>query len=97
MSARQPLQITDVQLVEADAEHQARGLLGWLTFKVDGVLIFDGFTLRKTREGRLTLSYPAQDDATGRRRPVVRPLDDEARQQIEALIFAELRRLGRAS
>ena len=58
-----------------------------------GALRVDGLVLRRTREGRLALSYPARDDAHGNRHFVVAPVNDETRRSL--LEDMRKRRLGR--
>lgn len=64
------------------------GLLGYVSVFY-GDLILDGLTVRRTADGRLTLSFPERRDRQGRRHPYVRPLDDDARRRIERAVFAE--------
>jgi DNA-binding cell septation regulator SpoVG len=66
-----------------------RGLLGFLSFDY-GQFVIDGVTLRRTAQGKLTLSYPARTDRSGRRHAYIRPVDDEIRQAIEADVLGEL-------
>jgi len=68
--------------VRGNADDERAGLLGYLSVFY-GALILDGITLRRTAEGRLTLSFPARTDRSGNRHAYFRPVDDEARQQIE--------------
>ena len=71
---------------QADAE---KGLLGWTSFVVNGVLRVDGVTVRRTFDGRYTLSFPARQ--VGRRRHFyVRPLDDCTRREIEDQVLAAI-------
>ncbi len=67
-----------------------QGLLGWLSVRVDDSLVLDGIALRRTRNGQLALSFPERRDSNGRRHPLVRPLDDDARQAIERQVFRAL-------
>lgn len=67
----------------------ASGLVGYLSLFV-GNLVVDGVTLRRTRSGRLALSFPIRTRSSGERHSLVRPVDDEARRAIERMIFAEL-------
>ena len=83
-------QITILSFATAPARDRERGLLGWLSFGVDGLLVLDGVALRRTRTGRLTLSFPAPTDRRGRRRALVRPLDDRARRAIERAVLEAL-------
>ena len=75
--------VTAVQFTPAgDAERQT-GLLGWVTCVLGDLLRLDGIAVRRTRVGRLALSFPR-----GRgKHPPVRPSDDEARRAIERQIF----------
>ena len=82
--------ISILAFTSAPAAEQERGLLGWLTLDVYGVLQVDGVALRRTRDERLALSFPTRRDHTGRVRSVVRPMGDEARRALEGQILAEL-------
>ncbi len=65
------------------------GLIGFLSLVV-GDLIVDNVTLRRTLDGRYSLSWPARTDRHGKKHPSVRPVSDEARRSIERQVFAEL-------
>jgi DNA-binding cell septation regulator SpoVG len=62
------------------------GLMGYLSL-VCGPWILDGITVRRTADGRMTLSYPERRDGQGRRHPLIRPINDAARQAIEKMVF----------
>ncbi len=49
--------------------------------------MLDGITVRRTREGRLTLSFPARRGRGGESHAYIRPLDDRARLAVEREIF----------
>ena len=72
----------------------ADGLLGWLDLSVGGAVVVHGVALRRTRNGRPALSFPARNDRRGNRRDVVRPVDDLMRRQIEHRVFEQLRAMG---
>ncbi len=74
----------------SDAEAQ-RGLLAYVKLEF-GPLILDGVTLRRHADGRLGLSYPERTDRSGKRHPLVRPVDDAARREIETAVLTELNR-----
>ncbi len=84
------LRITNVGLVCASPTNVSAGLLGWVTCVVDDALVIDWITLRRTRHGRLTLSYPARRDANGNTHHTVRPINDEARRVFEEQVFRAL-------
>lgn len=65
------------------------GLLGFVALEVDRFRL-DGVTVRKTATGKLTLSFPARTDRSGRRHAFIRPLDDAARVEIEAEVLWQL-------
>jgi hypothetical protein len=68
--------------VRANADGERSGLLGYLSVFY-GALILAGLVLRRTAAGRFALSFPARTDRSGRRHAYIRPIDDDARKQIE--------------
>jgi len=82
--------VSILSFASAGAADRARGLLGWLCLDLDGLLLLDGVTLRRTRAGRLTLSFPARLDRAGQRHPFIRPLSDAARRAVEQQVFVAL-------
>jgi DNA-binding cell septation regulator SpoVG len=80
--------VTDVRLVAASCGRG--GLVGWVGFVLGGIVQVDGVTLRETAAGALRLSFPERRDGRGRRHPIVRPLGDAARREIERQVFAAL-------
>jgi len=82
--------ISILSFASASLREQERGLLGWFCLLVDDLLVLDGIGLRRTRDGRQTLAFPERRDSAGRRHPVVRPLDDARRREIEERVFATL-------
>ena len=75
-----------IRFAPAGPRDRATGLLGWVTCTV-GDLVLDGITVRRTRHGRLTLSFPARRGRGGESHAFIRPLDDRARLAIEREIF----------
>jgi len=84
------LQITSVQFTAASPADADTGLLGHVAFTLDEGLRLDGIAVRRTRDGRHTLSFPARQDRAGRRHFFVRPLTDAARQAIEEPVLRAL-------
>lgn len=78
--------VTTVRLVRT---RSTNGLLGFVSCSVAG-LCLDGLTLRRTRQGRLAVSFPCRRDRSGRKHPIVRPRDGS----LERAILAALRRQG---
>ena len=82
--------VTDVRLSSARPEQVRKGLLCFVSLRY-GDLLVDGVTLRVTEDGRHALSFPVRRDRKGRDHAVVRPVDQDAREAIEAAVFAALR------
>jgi hypothetical protein len=84
------LTIDRIELKTAGADAAETGLLGWISFRLNRRLHVDGVALRRTADGRPTLSFPARKDGAGRQRFYLRPLDDETREGIETQVFMAL-------
>jgi DNA-binding cell septation regulator SpoVG len=84
------IRLTDLRFTNATPAEVRTGLLGYISVTVNGTLRLDGLTIRRTADGRRTLSFPARRDATGRQHYFVRPLDDRARREIEHQVFQAL-------
>lgn len=85
-------QVPPVRVVRfrtASRAQRATGLEGWLVAEF-GPIRVDGITLRRTRGGRLSLSFPQRVDVADREHAIVRPLDDAARAAIERAVFDQL-------
>ena len=82
--------VSEVRFTASHGDDADYGLLGWIACVVDGSLALDGLALRRTMDGRLTLSFPARRDRSGRRHHYVRPSSDAARREIEEQVFAAL-------
>jgi len=82
----------DLSVVDAAPAEQERGLLAYVALTLPGDLRLDGLTLRRTTDGRLTVSIPDRRTPSGERRPILRPLTPAARAEFEAAVIAEVRR-----
>jgi hypothetical protein len=89
-SAMADLRIANVRLTTSSPEDVGLGLLGWVSCVLNGTVRLDGLTLRRTRHGRLTVSFPVRLDGKGRRHSMISPIDDRARRMIEREILAQL-------
>jgi hypothetical protein len=78
-----------VHLTWASVHAAGTGLLGFVTARY-GDLLLDGIAVRRTRDGRVVLSWPSRRDSRGRDHSVVRPCGDDARQALEAAILGAL-------
>lgn len=86
--------LRDFQFTPAQRRLVGTGLLGWASFRVGDHLVIDGVAVRRTRAGRLKLSFPARRDSRGREHPYLRPTCERARREIERAVLAELRLEG---
>ncbi|MBI5853040.1 MAG: septation protein SpoVG family protein [Planctomycetes bacterium] len=84
------LGVAGVRFTSASGRDVESGLIGWVSFTIGGLLLIDAVTLRRTREGRLTLSYPCRRDRNGVDHPLARPINDGCRRQLEAAVFKAL-------
>lgn len=82
--------VSRVLLVQATPTEIERGLLGWVSFDLDGVLRVDGVALRRRLDGKPTLSFPCRKGRAGDSHPYLRPLDAQTRAVLERLVFAAL-------
>ena len=85
-----PLSVSEVRFTRAPQRLVPTGLLGRASFVIDGRLRVDGVSVRRTRSGRLALSYPVRDDGVGRRWEYLRPLDDHTRRELERQVLEQL-------
>jgi len=76
--------------IPAPPELQGDGLLGWVSFKLDGALLVTGVALRRSRAGQYVFSWPVHRGRNGRDHHIVRPLDDAARIALEAELLLQL-------
>ena len=82
--------VTNVHFTAAGPHTSRSGLQGWVSCLLNGRVLLDGITLRRTRGGRLTLSFPHRQDRFGNQHFYYRPLDDAARQMIERQVLQAL-------
>ena len=80
---------SEVRFTPGDPGDRASGLLGFVRLNY-GALVLDGLVLRRTLDGRLTLSYPRRKGRGGAIHSIMRPIDDAARRAIEAAVFQAL-------
>ena len=83
-------EVSDVRFTPASAIDQRSGVLGWMTFIVGEGLRIDNVAVRRTRDGRIALSFPARRSRDGRQHPLVHPVDDRSRRRLEREILARL-------
>ena len=82
--------VSGVRFTPASEVRATSGLLGWVTFVLGGSVVVDGATIRRTRAGVLTISWPVRRDRSGNHHPILRPINDGARRLLEQQVFAAL-------
>jgi len=82
--------IDDVAFRGAGWADVEKGLLGWAEFTVNGAVRVDGVAVRRTLDGRYTLSFPGRQAHGGRRHFWVRPVTDAARLEIEHQVLGAI-------
>jgi DNA-binding cell septation regulator SpoVG len=91
--------ITDLRFIEAPEAATRAGLLGWVRFTLNDLVVLDGIALRRARgSGDLLLSWPSRHDRGGTQHPVVLPVQacrDEVNRRILEQARAILESLGR--
>ena len=81
--------VSGVRYTPASQDQVRDGLLGYVSFLLDGRVRLDGITVRRTAAGEVRLSFPAKRTRSGDR-PYIRPIDDATREAIERQVFAAL-------
>lgn len=87
---RNGIEITDVRFTPAGPEDWRKGLSGWISCTLNDRLQINSIALRRSRSGRMVLSFPAREDKAGNQRFYIKPLDDVTRRVIERQIFREM-------
>lgn len=82
--------ISDVQFTSAPEDLRETGIIGFLKFVVEPGILIDGTAVRRTRDGRWTLSFPRRVAQRGTEHYVIAPINDEVRREIEREVFAAL-------
>lgn len=86
------IEVSDVRFIASSIREQKTGLLGYVSFLINGVIRIDGVTLRaKAKDSALALSFPAKRDRQGRDHSLVRPIDHATRLSIEEQVFNQIR------
>ena len=82
------MNVTRLEITHASPEFQAQGLYAWLRVTLNDAVIVNGVGLRKTRDGRLILTWPRRRSSV----LIASPASAEARARIEAAILRALER-----
>ena len=82
--------LEDVVVTPATGAELEGGILAWCRARYGGLWI-DGITVRKTRDGRIAIVFPARRDGAHRQHFYVQPADLATRRALEAAILAAFR------
>lgn len=85
--------VSSVHFLPAGRFERERGLLGWASIEI-GDLHIDAIAVRRTFDGRITLSYPERTDRHGRRHPTARPRDSAAGVSLDRQVIEAIRAMG---
>ncbi len=88
------LRVSEVRFTPAPIWWKEKGLLGWVSCVLDKALGVGGLGVRRTADGRMTLSFPGAKDRNGDLHHHVWPMDSATRESIESQVMGELRSLG---
>jgi len=80
--------VTEVQFTAAQPGDVRQGLVGFVRLTLGSSVRVDGVTLRRTRDGKLALSFPKRTDGRGRQHSVVAPTGQLARDAITQQVLA---------
>ncbi len=88
------IRISEMRFIPAPQAYQSKGLLGWVSCVVDESI---GLALgvRRTLDGRTTLSFPARRDGGGEMHNTAWPIDQTVRDQFEEQVLGWLRQEGK--
>jgi hypothetical protein len=92
----QAILVSDVRFIQSSEDQRAEGLLGWVGLRLNRCMQMNSIALRRTRDGRLTLSFPARRDGAGLIHHYYKPLDRETQVEIERQVFLALGMEGAA-
>jgi hypothetical protein len=81
--------VAEIRFAEASPVFKSKGVLGWACCSY-GDLQLDGLRVRRSVNGQLSLGFPSHVDANGVSHAYYRPLDQAARDSIEAQVLGEL-------
>ena len=90
MCSDMELKIDHIRFVTAPSQQQREGLLGWVTCTLNDKVQMSGLMLRRTLQGNFVLSFPSRRDSHGKEHFFLRPLNDQARCEIEHQVFTAL-------
>lgn len=82
--------ISEIEFTPSTDPERRGGLVGYVSFLLEGRIRIAGATVRRTLDGKRRLVLPRRRDRHGRGHPYVRLLDPEARAALEEAILAAL-------
>lgn len=82
--------VTETRFTASTPADRETGLFGYVVVTLNGHLQIDGIALRRTLDGRMTISWPDRRTASGRPGVSVRPLDRETQEDLERQVLSAL-------
>ncbi len=84
------IEVSEVRFTPSTRRDRDSGLLGFVSCVLNDAIKLDGITLRRTRDGKLTLSYPSRRDRRDVEHFIIAPLGDAVRLAVERQVFEAL-------
>jgi hypothetical protein len=84
------IEVSEIRFHAATPVDMEGGLRGWTSFVLNGAVRIDGVAVRRSAKNRLFLSFPMRRASGRRKHFYVRPLDDQARREIEGQVLGAL-------
>jgi hypothetical protein len=88
------VRVSDVRFSPATATQRETGLRGWARCRLDGKWELDGLGVRRTAQGRYTVTWPTKRDGHGAEHAFFRPITPADWDGIEAAVLAHVRARG---
>ena len=83
-------EMTDFTFIGTPEDMRAKGLLGFLSFTLNGLVAIQNVTLRRLPDGALVLRYPSRRSPCGHQIDYVAPANDGVGRAIELQVLAAL-------
>lgn len=84
------MKISNLKMHPTSQLDRQRGLMAWLSMVVEDCLVLDCVALRKSKDKKYSLSFPARRDGLGKVHHYFHPRNEEARLRIEKQVFSIL-------
>ena len=91
---RDSVTISEIRFQAASRSERETGHLGWATFVIEGSLKVGSVSVRRRLDGSLALSFPTRRARTGVQHPILAPISEQVRADIEGQVLSALHAEG---